>query len=200
MIDMIMDCKSLAEKACKHWFAYQNPVELELALRVAKEFCPKVVVEIGIAYCASLACWAEIARPDLVIGIDPMTLPATEEQKGVIDFLTALYKIHIIKQPSCLPKAHSELEALLGDKKIDFLFIDADHRYDSVRADWDNYLPYMNSPSMVGFHDIYYSDKIFDSGSQVSFLWDRIKRQMKYNRFDEFHYHSSMGIGIVYLP
>lgn len=195
-----IECKALAEKAVKYWFAYQNPTELELTLRLIEKeaYKPKVVVEIGIAYCGSLACWAEIARPDLVVGIDPMTLPATEEQQGVIDFLTELYDIHIIKQPSCLPDAREELEVLLEGRKIDFLFIDADHRYDSVKQDWDRYLPYMNSKSIVGFHDIYYSDIIWDAGSQVSFLWDRLKRI--YLGYEEFYCDSSMGIGLVHIP
>lgn len=37
--------------------------------------------------------------------------------------------------------------------KIDFLFIDGDHNYDGVKADWDLYSPLLASGAMVAFHD-----------------------------------------------
>jgi predicted O-methyltransferase YrrM len=38
-------------------------------------------------------------------------------------------------------------------KPIDLLFIDGDHSYEGVRADWDRYARYMSSFGIVVFHD-----------------------------------------------
>jgi len=38
-------------------------------------------------------------------------------------------------------------------KKIDMLFIDADHNYDGCKRDWDLYSPFLRSGSVVIFHD-----------------------------------------------
>jgi len=38
-------------------------------------------------------------------------------------------------------------------KKIDMLFIDADHNYEGCKRDWDVYSPFLKSGSLVIFHD-----------------------------------------------
>jgi len=39
------------------------------------------------------------------------------------------------------------------ETKIDFLFIDGDHHYESVKKDWDLYSPLLGNGSIVAFHD-----------------------------------------------
>lgn len=190
-------CKQIAEKAVKDWFAYQNSVELELALRVIDERKPKVILEIGVAHGGSLAAWVKVANPDLAIGIDPLTLPHTPEQQASFDKLIKENNIKMIPWVSRLPEAHKELKKLLKGRKVDFLFIDGGHGYDDARHDFQEYKKYLNPNAMVGFHDIYYSDVLADAGSLVSLFWERIKRNYIYH--DEFHYHSTMGIGIIQL-
>ena len=103
----------------------------------------------------------------------------------------------MIPHISRLDEAHQQLKTLLGDCKVDFLFIDGGHGYDDVSHDYRMYLQYMNRPSIIGFHDVYQSDTLSDGGSHVGFFWERMKRL--YPKYDEFHFHSSMGIGFVYL-
>lgn len=194
--DVAQRAIEISQKAIKEWFSYQDSFELEMALRAIGVFKPKIVLEIGIANGASLASWAEMVQPELTIGIDPLTNPKTPEQQESFNNLLKRYNIHLIPHVSCIPEAHKELERILNGRKVDFMFIDADHRYDSVRHDYYNYVKYLNKPAIVGLHDIYYSEQIFDSGSQVSVLWNRLKNQYSY---DEFYFHSSMGIGLIYI-
>lgn len=194
----IKACYDVAQNAFKNWHSYQNADELEIALRVVKKFAPKVIVEIGIANGASLASWAEIAKPDIAIGIDPLNNPKTMQQEMSLGKLIHDYNLKIIPHIDRAPEAHEKLIELLDGRKIDFLFIDAEHRYDDVRYDYYEYVKYLNHPSIVGFHDVYFSEHIFDSGSQVSALWERLKRQNI--DYDEIHFHSTMGIGILHIP
>jgi len=39
------------------------------------------------------------------------------------------------------------------DKEIDFLFIDADHRYEAVQRDWREWMPFVRSGGIVALHD-----------------------------------------------
>ena len=133
----------------------------------------------------------------MAIALDPLTIPRTEEQKKVYENLSKIYNFQIIPYISRLQEAHNNLKEILQGRKVDFLFIDGGHSYDDVKHDFFAYLQYMNNPSVIGFHDIYYSDQLSDSGHQVSFFWERIKRLYVY---DEFCFHSSMGIGLIYYP
>jgi hypothetical protein len=72
---------------------------------------------------------------------------------------------------------------------FDFGFIDGDHSYEGVKADWENYGPMCK---IVGFHDI---------AGQVAGcvrFWNELKASVKY-RIEEFLApETHMGIGIVY--
>jgi predicted O-methyltransferase YrrM len=39
------------------------------------------------------------------------------------------------------------------DKGIDFLFIDADHRYEAVQRDWNDWTPFVRRSGVVALHD-----------------------------------------------
>lgn len=191
-----MNCRQIAKKACKEWFAYQDPFELEMALRSLKKFHPKRICEIGTANGASIASWCEACKPELAIGLDPLTNPKTPEQQASFDYLMQKYNIKMIPYISRFQEAHDMMKNFLKGKKLDFLFIDGEHGFRDVVYDFNFYLPYMNSPSIIGFHDIYYREDLIDSGQESGLFWERIKK--KYN-YDEFVYHSTMGIGFIYL-
>jgi predicted O-methyltransferase YrrM len=46
------------------------------------------------------------------------------------------------------------------DKKVDFLFIDGDHSYESVKSDVDDWFPKLNNGAMVIFHDIGWAEGV----------------------------------------
>lgn len=186
----------LAVKANQEWFAYQSIFELEMALTALKEIGPKVIMELGTAHGASLAAWAEISKPELVIALDPEDIPRTPEQQASFDHLAAKYDFKRIKRYDRDPKSIDELKEILGERKIDFLFIDGAHGFDDVKFDFYTYKEFMAPNGVVGFHDITYTEGLVDAGSQVNWLWDRLKLIYAY---DEFIYHSTMGIGFIYL-
>ena len=192
-----MTNKYLAHKAVSKWFAYQNEIELEFALNAVEKFKPKVILEIGTAFNSSIACWCEVAKPDLAIGIDPLTLPKTKAQQKVFDDLKKKYNLQIIQRRSEDPEAQKELLKILDGRKVDFLFIDGEHLYEYVSWDYRAYIGFMNEPSLIGFHDIYYSKQLFIAGTGVWRVWEELKARYNY---DEIHFHSSMGIGFIYYP
>ena len=190
-------CRITAERAVKEWYGYQNPVELELACRTVRDHKPKVIVEIGIAFAASLAAWKITANPDIAIGIDPFTIQGDEAKLASRDKLIKEYDLKTIEHISRLEVAHEKLKKLLDGRKIDFLFIDGNHGYDDARHDFQEYRKYLAPNALIGFHDVYYCDTLVDAGSTCCLYWQRMKRD--YERYYEFYNASSMGIGIIQL-
>lgn len=82
--------------------------------------------------------------------------------------------------------------------KYDCIFIDADHTYDGVKADFENALKIINPNGFIIFHDI----GNMGPGVGVGRLWEEIKhnykyKEYKYKRDSEINYNC--GIGIIDL-
>lgn len=76
----------------------------------------------------------------------------------------------------------------------DFIFIDADHTYEGVKFDFENYSPLLNDDGVVGFHDIDCPD-----WPGINKFWNELKKSNKYN-MKEFicrDYALQYGIGFL---
>ena len=51
-------------------------------------------------------------------------------------------------------------ELIDQEKKIDFLFIDGDHNYEGVKADWNLYSPLLTRGSLIAFHDTSWAEGV----------------------------------------
>lgn len=71
----------------------------------------------------------------------------------------------------------------------DIVFIDGDHSYEGVKADWTNYAPMGKT---IGFHDI-----AGPVEGCVKF-WNELKEAKMFNTEEFVAPNSGMGIGIVY--
>jgi len=191
-----MTAHEIAVKANTEWFAYQDILELETALNFLDETKPKVILEIGTAHGGSLAAWCEMVHPELAIALDPEDIPRTAEQKGAFDANAAKYNWQRIPLYTRNPDAHEALKKILNGRKVDFMFIDGAHGFDDVKHDYYSYKQYMSPNGVVGFHDITYTEGLVDAGSQVNWLWDRLKAVYLHS---EIQHNTSMGIGFIYL-
>lgn len=81
----------------------------------------------------------------------------------------------------------------------DFVFIDGDHGYEGVKADFQNILPYLKKNTPVAFHDIIISDFHHDHGCYVGEFWRDLKNEYKATKFEEYTTNNEWaGIGIVW--
>ena len=125
---------------------------------LARSIKPKVCVEIGSARGRS-ACAVGLALRrnggGRLYAIDPHSVTNWNDTNSVDSFAIIsenLRKagvtefVEIIRQTSG--------EAAKGwDKKVDLIFIDGDHSYEGVKADWELFLPHLNEFGVVVFHD-----------------------------------------------
>lgn len=98
------------------------------------------------------------------------------------------------------PETAEKLKTLLAGHPIDLLFVDGDHSYESVRADYELYEPLVKH--IIAFHDIYGINPS-DPGLGVYRFWNEIVEGEKIRPLVIFKRDSSvdwviqMGIGCI---
>jgi cephalosporin hydroxylase len=94
------------------------------------------------------------------------------------------------------PEMVKKVQAITGGG-IDWLFIDGDHTYQGVKADWDLWSPHINKGGVVAFHDLKSPD--WAPHIQVGKLWQELK--LNGHLTQEFIHpdYDWGGIGVVYF-
>jgi len=125
---------------------------------LARSIKPKVCVEIGSARGKS-ACAVGLALRRNGFGklyaIDPHSVTEWNDTNSVDSFAIItehLAKAGVTEQVEIVRKTSGEAAKNWKDK-IDLIFIDGDHSYEGVKADWELFLPHMSEFGVVVFHD-----------------------------------------------
>lgn len=190
----------LAEKAMLMG-AIQKPSELNDMLQLIKDKPLKTVVEIGTARGGVLYALCRLAAKNAtIVSID---LPNGPFGSGFVVTDDATFKtfaqgqqnLHFLKKDSHRESTKKMLLELLGKRKIDFLFIDGDHRYEGVKKDWEMYSPLVREGGFIGLHDIVYHPKVPDC--QVDKLWKEIKPKYTHVEFIDPNDPTWAGIGVL---
>lgn len=86
------------------------------------------------------------------------------------------------------------IENASKDGPFDLIFIDGDHTYEGVKADFENYSP---MGKLIAFHDIANDMKRNSKGEliEVPVFWNELKQEYKHWEF--IVKGSNMGIGII---
>ena len=93
-----------------------------------------------------------------------------------------------------------KMNRYFGSQVWDFVFIDGDHSYEGVKADFYNVLPYLKKGTPVAFHDIVMSPFHHTHGCYVGEFWRDLKKEFKATEFSEIVTNKEWaGIGIVWI-
>ncbi len=93
---------------------------------------------------------------------------------------------------------HPDQTTLFSKHEWDFAFIDGDHSYEGVKADFYNLLPHLRKGTPVAFHDIVISDFHHQHGCYVGEFWRDLKEEYKATDFLEFVSNDVWaGIGLL---
>lgn len=165
----------------------QNSTELAFLLEDVSVISPKVIVEIGVDRGGSIKTWFEAFSPDVIIGIEN----GTADQVFVPN-------CRIVRGDSQDPRILEHVKSVLGERQIDFLFIDGDHTYKAVKKDFELYAPLVRRGGMIAFHDIGL-DPVVDSRwvglVEVKTLWEEIRDKYKYR---EYRSETGTGTGVIW--
>jgi len=160
----------------------QINTEIKWLCEKINRFAPKCMVEIGSRHGGSLYMLArECQEGATVIAVDLEGQGWGKKNSGkslenVVEKLKKEgYQATWIKGKSGDPETVKEVR-VLSRGEIDFLFIDADHRYEEVLQDWANYQGMVRPGGIIGFHDIAHDDSESIYGMRgVDRLWRILK-------------------------
>jgi predicted O-methyltransferase YrrM len=182
--------------------ANQNPAELAALLGYLSRRPPRVIVEIGTAKGGTLYLWSRVASlGGLVVSIDKPGETGSVGRPSLSLFRQfggeRGVEISTVAMDSHAPATHDRLRGILRGKKIDFLFIDGDHRYEGVKADFDGYRKYMAPDGIIAMHDIAVTPTAEDI--VVSRFWAELEKSGLKTRSLVAKPGQTPGIGVVLL-
>jgi cephalosporin hydroxylase len=176
----------------------QNRWEITQLLKVLKKERPRILLELGSRRGGTLFLFTQIASPDaIIISVDLVSGPIDGPHK----WKTPLYnsfvnsnkqKYIVLNMNSHDPQTLIKIKKILADKKIDFLFIDADHSYEGVKRDFESYSQLVKKGGIIAIHDI------APSGWKINKFWTEVKSHYKSIEIIE-NYEKGNGIGVIYL-
>ncbi len=144
----------------------QNQYELTELLRRVNQLRPARVLEIGTATGGSLFALTRVASPAAhLISID---LPGGPGGGGYHESRVPLYKrfalpgqrLDLIRDDSHSAAVFDKVTSLLNGQSLDFLFLDGDHSYEGVKADFTMYGPFVRPGGLIAFHDTVFIDDV----------------------------------------
>ena len=183
--------------------AIQQHTEISGLLKILEQHPPRYVCEIGTASGGTLFLLAQVCAPAaLLISVD---LGLSFERCLVhARFATRKQRIISIRGDSGAPATLKRVRSLLHGHPMDLLFIDGDHSYDAVKADFTHYSPLVRPGGLIALHDIVpdfntrYGTPTGRYSGGVPAFWQEIKAQHNTSELIEDPEQDGFGIGIVY--
>jgi predicted O-methyltransferase YrrM len=192
----------IAEEAINRRQTLQRKWELLALMGYVQSLKPKVVLEVGTYQGGTLFCWSRICPSDTTfISVD---LPGgafgggynADDVQRFQTFLNPGQSLHCLRMDSHAVETVQEVRNLLGDRSVDFLFLDGDHSYEGVRADFELYGPLVRSGGIIAFHDIVEHSHM--PACRVHEFWREIKKSCSaLELVDRDGFDTWGGIGVV---
>ena len=180
---------------------HQIKFEIIRLLGIIRGNQPKIILEIGTFNGGTLFLFSRIANKDaLLISID---LPKRKFGNFQFDWKTPLIKrfslphqkLKLIRANSHKTSTFYQVKKILNGKKLDFLFIDADHTYEGVKKDFEMYSPLVKPGGIIAFHDIVPPSS--DLTNTVHKFWKQIKNEFNVEEIIENSNQVVGGIGVL---
>jgi len=167
---------------------FQNLWELEQMLAVFDRLQPERVLEVGCWHGGTLWHWLQLGGT--VVAIDDAMRLAGEWERWASEAGAELHLLQGASQDLAIVEQARDLGP------YDFVFIDADHRYLAVKADWENYRGMVASGGVLAFHDTQHPENSADYG--VGQLWGEITQERDV-RWVHIANTGHCGIGMLWL-
>lgn len=164
-----------------------KPIQIRSEIRTlldrVREQKPATIVEIGSAGGGTTFLFSRAAGPGTrIISVD---LGFSDERMEAVEaFALPGQTIRCVRANSQCQETADRVRELLSGDEIDFLFIDGDHSYDGVAADFRFFSPLVASRGVISFHDIvpdfrqrFGRETVVDTG-EVPRFWSELKSKL----------------------
>ncbi len=173
----------------------QRTDEFDQLLALYRARRPTRVLEVGSYEGGTLYHWLVAARPGaVVVSIDNHSM-GSDNRHLYAEWAPAGVSVHAIVGDSRAEETRTAAR-LLGP--YDWVFIDADHSYAAVAADWASYGQMCAPGAVIALHDILPASAAYPE-IQVSRLWAEIKVDHTTTEFIADRAAPWGGIGVVFL-
>jgi predicted O-methyltransferase YrrM len=172
-------------------------------LRLVEELQPRAVLEIGTLHGGSLLLWARAAAADAtLVSVD---LPPWEgddpaecaKRRAIAQVGSPAQRVHVVRGDSHDVASRQRARAALNGRAVDFLFLDGDHSYDGVAADFSAYVEFVRPGGMVALHDIHPHSRGW--GGEVPRFWKEIRDRYRHDEIVANANQDGYGIGVLWV-
>ena len=161
---------------------------------------PQVIVEVGTHKGGNsfLFCNA-VTSGQLVVGVDL----CVQNGDKLVHFTRKGQRYYPLHGDSQTEAMKARVQAKLGGRAVDFLFIDGDHSYKGVKADFELYAPLVRSGGIIALHDIVadhrtrYGRETGCYAGEVHQYWQELKARYDCEDLIENPEQDGFGIGVV---
>lgn len=145
------DVDALLDMAASEFGITQVRTEITALIARLRELAPKTIVEVGTHKGGNsfLFCHA-LGSAECVIGVDL----CVQNSAKLVHFARPGQRYHALHGNSQTEATKARVRARLKDRPVDFLFIDGDHSYRGVKADFELYSPLVRRGGLIALHDI----------------------------------------------
>ena len=162
-----------------HLGMMQNPYEIENALEFVKKLKVKNFMEIGTDQGGTFVCWSRVSDPNgLRVSVDwahgPWGVNNFDIQARNNKLFSLGSNVHILDGDSHAEAMYNSVKSIIGDEKLDLLFIDGDHSHLGVKLDYHMYKEFVKPGGWIGFHDIKDTENHHSQGCYVDYFWNEL--------------------------
>lgn len=171
--------------------------EILALARTVSALRPKTILELGTAFGGTLLIWSQLAS-DLVISCDILDKTVQSDMYRKFPPPGSRCTVEILTGDSHSPEFKKRVAGVLGESKVDFLFIDGDHTEAGVTADYHDYRDLVRPGGIIAFHDIV--EKQNSPNSRVHHLWNRLRQEADTEEYVKDRNQVGYGIGVIRVP
>jgi cephalosporin hydroxylase len=179
----------------------QVRAEIERAMDEVEKLKPRFILEIGTARGGTFFLFSRAAtRNALLVSLD---LPAGRWGGGYSNWKTWIFRrlllpgqsAYFIRSDSHAPISRERVEEALHGSPLDVLYIDGDHSYEGVKADFNMYSSLVRPGGLIIFHDISLHEAKHDC--HVDELWAELKVRFPHVEIIQDRNQGWAGIGVL---
>ena len=192
---------SVIDTAYTRYSLVQHHIEYFKFCEWYQELRCKNIMEIGSYLGGNFYAMCKLSDPiGLKISLDcPLYQDQTVQLKlndTYIKMKSFAEDVHLVHTDSHITESKNQISSILGEQKLDFLFIDGDHTYEGVKQDFEMYSSFVKNGGYVAFHDINDTEFHRQLNCHVAKFWNELNYKNKF----EFNSKSfCMGIGVIQI-